>query len=233
MKRFVRIVALGLCLAALTACGDKDHTETTETDHITVNEQTAPESGSEAETETEAQTETEQTTAPESETTEQIQVPEDVDSMRPVMLGLSKEIARGASYDPSNAEFFWNSIYASINDGSWVHPDISLSDDGSGYMVPKEVMSEYANAMFSGTESLPDVPDTVGGVIYDDDFGGYQLMSAESYSGTLEITDVEETADGYIVVVDYTDRNGTVVPLTFTMTSGGSGAFACSIHNVA
>ena len=40
-------------------------------------------------------------------------------------------------------------------------------------------------------------------------------------------------ADGYIVVVDYSDRNGTVVPLTFTMTSGGSGAFACSIHNVA
>ena len=211
MKRFVKICVLGLCLAMLTACGDRNHSDETETKHITVDEQTTSESesGSAAQTGEETVAETQPETS-EAETTEQIQVPEEA----------------------SDSAFFWNSIYASINDGSWVHPDISLSDDGTGYMVPKEVMAEYANAMFSGTEILPDIPDTVGGISYDDDFGGYQLMSAESYSGTLDITNVEDTADGYTVTVAYTDRSGAVTPFTFTMTSGGSGAFACSIHNV-
>ncbi len=233
MKRFVKICVLGLCLAMLTACGDRNHSDETETKHITVDEQTTSESesGSAAQTGEETVAETQPETS-EAETTEQIQVPEEVDSMRPLMLGLCKEMARGSTYDPSDSAFFWNGIYASINDGSWVHPDISLSDDGTGYMVPKEVMAEYANAMFSGTEILPDIPDTVGGISYDDDFGGYQLMSAESYSGTLDITNVEDTADGYTVTVAYTDRSGAVTPFTFTMTSGGSGAFACSIHNV-
>ena len=227
MKRLATIGLLCLCFTAFTACGKKDNSGETETKHITVNE----ESPADSQEETQAQTEkeTENTTE---ETTEQIQVPEAVDSMRPLMLGLCKQLSYGESYDSSNAAFFWNSIYAAINGGSWIHPDISLSDDGSGYMVPKEVMAEYANAMFAGTESLPDIPEGVDGVFYDDDFGGYQLMSSDSYAGNLEITNVTETADGYEVETAYTAKGGGVTPYKFVMTSGGSGAFACSIHSV-
>lgn len=161
-----------------------------------------------------------------------VSVPEELDSMRPILLGLCKTMAGGNPYDSSNSEFFWNSIYAAINGNSWLHPDISLSDDGSGYQVPREVMSEYAEAMFAGNSALSEIPSSIGGIEYVVDTDCYMIYSSEGYVGSMDFTEIQETANGYVVDVAFTTKSGSVETHEFVLTSGGYGAFPCSVNSV-
>lgn len=234
MKKIVKlIVAVSvLCLmtASLAACGKKN-TENESGGKVVINETKASSESTEA-----AETESiEPETKPafeESKPEVSVSVPEELDSMRPILLGLCKTMAGGNSYDSSNTEFFWNSIYAAINGNSWLHPDISLSDDGSGYQVPREVMSEYAEAMFAGNSALPEIPSSIGGIEYVVDTDCYMIYSAEGYTGSMDFTEIEETDNGYEVDVAFTTKGGSVETHTFMLTGGGYGAFPCSVNSV-
>ena len=133
MKLLVVISIVCLSMTALAACGKKN-TEKESVGKVVVDETkstTASTKASESES-------VEPETKPAFEETKpevSVSVPEELDSMRPILLGLCKTMAGGNAYDSSDSEFFWNSIYAAINGNSWLHPDISLSDDGSGYDV--------------------------------------------------------------------------------------------------
>ncbi len=234
MKKFVKMIRtvtmVGLIMAAVAACGKKD-TGNESSGNIVINE-TQSVAQTEAETET---AETGDETKPPFEETKaevMVSVPAEVDTMRPILLGICKTMSGGRAYDPSDSEFFWNSIYASINGSSWVHPDISLSDSGSGYMVPKEVMAEYAEAMFAGNSAIPDIPESVGGIEFDVDADSYVLYSSEGYLGSMEFTEIEETDNGYEATVAFTTKSGNVETHTFIMTSGGYGTFPCAVNAV-
>lgn len=234
MKKFVKMIStvtmVCLIMAAVAACGKKD-TGNESSGNIVINE-TQSVAQTEAETET---AETGDETKPPFEETKAevvVSVPAEVDTMRPILLGICKTMSGGRAYDPSDGEFFWNSIYASINGSSWVHPDISLSDSGSGYMVPKEVMAEYAEAMFAGNSAIPDIPASVGGIEFDVDADSYVLYSSEGYMGSMEFTEIEETDNGYEATVAFTTKSGNVETHTFIMTSGGYGTFPCAVNAV-
>ena len=234
MKKFVKMIRtvtmVGLIMAAVAACGKND-TGNESSGNIVINE-TQSVAQTEAETET---AETGDETKPPFEETKaevMVSVPAEVDTMRPILLGICKTMSGGRAYDPSDSEFFWNSIYASINGSSWVHPDISLSDSGSGYMVPKEVMAEYAEAMFAGNSAIPDIPESVGGIEFDVDADSYVLYSSEGYLGSMEFTEIEETDNGYEATVAFTTKSGNVETHTFIMTSGGYGTFPCAVNAV-
>lgn len=234
MKKFVKMIStvtmVCLIMAAVAACGKKD-TGNESSGKIVINE-TQSVAQTEAETET---AETGDETKPPFEETKAevvVSVPAEVDTMRPILLGICKTMSGGRAYDPSDSEFFWNSIYASINGSSWVHPDISLSDSGSGYMVPKEVMAEYAEAMFAGNSAIPDIPASVGGIEFDVDADSYVLYSSEGYMGSMEFTEIEETDNGYEATVAFTTKSGNVETHTFIMTSGGYGTFPCAVNAV-
>ena len=234
MKKFVKMIhtvtMVGLIMAAVAACGKKD-TGNESSGNIVINE-TQSVAQTEAETET---AETGDETKPPFEETKaevMVSVPAEVDTMRPILLGICKTMSGGRAYDPSDSEFFWNSIYASINGSSWVHPDISLSDSGGGYMVPREVMAEYAEAMFAGNSAIPDIPESVGGIEFDVDADSYVLYSSEGYLGSMEFTEIEETDNGYEATVAFTTKSGNVETHTFIMTSGGYGTFPCAVNAV-
>ena len=234
MKKFVKMIStvtmVCLIMAAVAACGKKD-TGNESSGNIVINE-TQSVAQTEAETET---AETGDETKPPFEETKAevvVSVPAEVDTMRPILLGICKTMSGGRAYDPSDSEFFWNSIYASINGSSWVHPDISLSDSGSGYMVPKEVMAEYAEAMFAGNSAIPDIPASVGGIEFDVDADSYVLYSSEGYMGSMEFTEIEETDNGYEATVAFTTKSGNVETHTFIMSSGGYGTFPCAVNAV-
>lgn len=234
MKKFVKMIStvtmVCLIMAAVAACGKKD-TGNESSGNIVINE-TQSVAQTEAETET---AETGDETKPPFEETKAevaVSVPAEVDTMRPILLGICKTMSGVRAYDPSDSEFFWNSIYASINGSSWVHPDISLSDSGSGYMVPKEVMAEYAEAMFAGNSAIPDIPASVGGIEFDVDADSYVLYSSEGYMGSMEFTEIEETDNGYEATVAFTTKSGNVETHTFIMTSGGYGTFPCAVNAV-
>ena len=148
MKKFVKMIStvtiMCLLMASLAACGKKETGNET-SGNIVINETQTKE---QTEGTTEASEEINETKPPFEETKAEvtISIPDEVDTMRPILLGICKTMSGGRAYDGGDSEFFWNSIYAAINGSSWIHPDISLSDDGSGYMVPKEAMAEYAEA---------------------------------------------------------------------------------------
>lgn len=168
------------------------------------------------------------------ETREEIEldVPSDVDAMRPILFGLCKAMTKGASYEPTDAAFFWNALYASINGNTWIHPDIALSDDGAGYTVPKAVMEEYAHAMFSDVNELLELPSTVAEIAYDEANESYIVYSAGGISGTMDIVAFEETENGYEVSVAFNGKNGVIENHTVLMTNDGSGSFPCAVYQV-
>lgn len=108
-----------------------------------------------------------------------------------------------------------------------------MSDDGSGYMVPRETLAEYAEAMFAGDSAIPEIPSTMGGIEFDVDSDCYILYSSEGYLGSMEFTEIEETDNGYEATVAFTTKSGNVEnPITFIMTSGGYGTFPCAVNAV-
>lgn len=225
MKKFMKtmgiIMIMSLTILSVTACG-KDTTDPKNTEEI--------------QTEGLETLETEEATKPYFEETREIvelDVPTDIDGMRPVMYGLCKAMTKGTVYDPANGEFFWNAIYASINGNTWIHPNISLSDDGAGYMVPKAVVEEYAAAMFADVSELPELPSNMGSIEYDEETGSYMIYSAGGISGVMDITSVDEIENGYKVMVAFNTKNGLVENHTFMMNNGGTGSFTCSIYSVA
>lgn len=201
MKKFVKMIStvtvMCLLMASLAACGKKDSGKDT-SGNIVIDEtqdKEAKESTSESETSGKA----DETKPPFEETKAEvtISVPAEVDTMRPILLGICKTMSGGRAYDGSDSTFFWDGIYAAINGGSWIHPDISMSDDGSGYMVPRETLAEYAEAMFAGDSAIPEIPSTMGGIEFDVDSDCYILYSSEGYLGSMEFTEIEETDNGY------------------------------------
>lgn len=233
MKKFVKMIGtvtvMCLLMASLAACGKKDK-EKESSGNIQIKE-----TQSEAQTESETAIETVDETKPPFEETKPavtISVPAEVDTMRPILLGICKTMSGGRTYDGSDSAFFWDGIYAAINGGSWIHPDISMSDDGSGYMVPRETLAEYAEAMFAGNSAIPEIPSTMGGIEFDVDSDCYILYSSEGYLGSMEFTEIEETDNGYEATVAFTTKSGNVETHTFIMTSGGYGTFPCAVNAV-
>lgn len=236
MKKFVKMIStvtvMCLLMASLAACGKKDSGKDT-SGNIVIDE-TQDKETTDSASESETSEKVDETKPPFEETKAEvtISVPDEVDTMRPILVGICKTMGGGRAYDGSDSAFFWDSIYAAINGGSWIHPDISMSDDGSGYMVPKEVMSEYAEAMFAGNSAIPEVPSTVGGIEFDVDSDCYILYSSEGYLGSMEFTEIEETDNGYEATVAFTTKSGNVETHTFIMTSGGYGTFPCAVNAV-
>lgn len=236
MKKFVKMIStvtvMCLLMASLAACGKKDSGKDT-SGNIVIDE-TQDKETTESASETETSEKVDETKPPFEETKAAvtISVPDEVDTMRPILVGICKTMSGGRAYDGSDSAFFWDSIYAAINGGSWIHPDISMSDDGSGYMVPKEVMAEYAEAMFAGNSAIPEVPSAVGGIEFDVDSDCFILYSSEGYLGSMEFTEIEETDNGYEATVAFTTKSGNVETHTFIMTSGGYGTFPCAVNAV-
>ncbi|MEE1243811.1 hypothetical protein [Frisingicoccus sp.] len=227
MKKIMRILGVlfisCFMLTSLAACKD-DAVDTTSSETSPVTEK-----------ETVVETETEPETKPffeESRAEVEVEVPSEVDTMRPILLALCKTMTGGTSYDGSDPEFFWESIYAAINGSTWVHPGIRLSDSGSGYFVPREVMAEYAEAMFTQNSSLKDIPESMGGIEFDVDEDGYVIYGSDGYMGVMDIIEVEETATGYEVTTAFNTKSGNVESHTFILTSGGQGVFPCGVKGV-
>lgn len=225
MKKIMQTIGIltitCLMMVSLAACGG-DTKETVES--------------SATEEESISLTETESETKPyfeESRDMVAVEVPSEVDAMRPIMNGLCKAMTGGGTYEPSDSLFFWEAIYSSINGNTWVHPDVSLSDDGAGYMVPKNAMEEYAAAMFADAGELPDIPSSMGGIEYIAEEESYMLYSAGGYVGSMDIVAVEAASDGYEVSVAFNTKNQNVENYTFVMTNDGAGSFPCRIKGLA
>lgn len=161
-----------------------------------------------------------------------VEIPNEVDGMRPILKGLCKVLTRGKTYDSSNANFYWEALYAAINGSTWIHPDIRLSDTGAGYLVPESALEEYAKAMFGDSTSIPELPSTVGGIEYDEEEEAYLFYSAGGLTGSMDIMAVDTTEDGYKVSVAFHTKKDAIENYTFNLSSGASGTFSCTVLGV-
>ena len=220
MKKTIGVLALvGLMMMTMIGCGDKNQKES---QMNTSAEETIQE--------------TEDETKPYFEETRadvQVEVPSEIDAMRPILNGLCKALTGGGIYDPSDAMFYWEAIYSSINGNTWVHPDISLADNGAGYMVPKAVMEEYAAAMFADVSALPELPSNMGGIQYIEEEESYMLYSAGGFVGNMSIVAIESVDETYKVTVAFQTKTGAVENYSFNLSSGGTDSFPCAVHGLA
>lgn len=219
MKKTIGVLAIiGLVMMSVIGCGGKDQAET----------QAVPATD-------ETILETEDETKPYFEETRaevQVEVPDEVDAMRPILNGLCKALTGGGIYDPSDAMFYWEAVYSSINGNTWIHPDISLADNGAGYMVPKAVMEEYAAAMFADVSEIPELPSNMGGILYIEEEESYMLYSAGGFVGNMDITAVEAEDNAYKVTVAFQTKTGAIENYNFNLSSGGTGSFPCAVHGL-
>ena len=72
----------------------------------------------------------------------------------------------------------------------------------------------------------------MGGIEFNGDIDSYIVYSSDGYSGYMDITAVNETADVYEVSVAFTTKKGSVENHTFALSKGGTGSFPCSITGV-
>ncbi len=220
MKKTIGVLTIiGVMIMSMIGCGGKDQPET-QTDTVT----------------DETVIETEDETKPYFEETRadvQVEVPDEVDAMRPILNGLCKALTGGGNYDPSDAMFYWEAVYSSINGNTWVHPDISLADNGAGYMVPKAVMEEYAAAMFADVSELPELPSNMGGIQYIEEEESYMLYSAGGFVGNMDIVAVETAEEAYKVTVAFQTKTGAIENYSFNLSNDGTGSFPCAVHGLA
>lgn len=224
MKKIKRTIGLLtiMCFISIsfTACGGNNVPENKDT---VVEEESIPVK------------ETEEETKPYFEETRDavdVEVPDEVDGLRPIMFGLCKAMTGGGTYNPADNLFYWEALYSAINGNTWVHPDISLADNGAGYMVPKVVMEAYAKAMFADASTLPEIPSNMGGIQYVEEEDSYMLYSAGGYVGNMEIEAVESKDDGYSVSVAFYVKNGNIERYTFQMRAEGTEPFAYGIYGM-
>ena len=110
MKKFVKMIStaavMGLLMASLAACGKKETGNET-SGNIVINETQTKEQN---ESTTGASKEVDETKPPfeETKTEVTISVPDEVDTMRPILLGICKTMSGGRVYDGADSEFFWN-----------------------------------------------------------------------------------------------------------------------------
>lgn len=86
---------------------------------------------------------------------------------------------RGGEYDPQDATFMWNSLYYVI--GLYGTSDWRTMEQGDYYLIPEEVVADYAYALFGNSEDLPPIPENLTEfVIYHEEEGNYLLKKGES-----------------------------------------------------
>lgn len=106
-------------------------------------------------------------------------------------------------YDPQNPDFFWTALYYFAGAYGMEHEGVEEIPDTYQLKVPKAVMEEYAIALFSSYQGLPDLPSIMkGNVSYDPDEDAYFLSRGDIGLSEMRLTDVEETEDGYTLIAE-------------------------------
>lgn len=108
-------------------------------------------------------------------------------------------------YAPKDPEFFWTALYYFAGGYGLEHEGVEELTDTYQLKVPSSVMEEYAIALFSEYEGLPDLPDIMqGNVSYDADADAYLLSEGDIGLSETKLADIKETKDGYSLVAELT-----------------------------
>ncbi len=92
-----------------------------------------------------------------------IETPDPWGQMEPVVDSLVLSMVdRGLDYDKTQAETLWTSLYYMVS----IHQvsDFRVTERENDYLVPQEMMADFAYALF-GEATLPEIPDTLAGFV--------------------------------------------------------------------
>ena len=119
-------------------------------------------------------------------------------------------VENNLEYNPDDPDFFWTALYYFAGGYGLNHEGVEELKDTYQLKVPSSVMEEYAIALFSDYNSLPELPDIMqGNVSYDADEDAYLLSEGDIGLSETKLSDIQETKDGYSLVAELwsTDEN--------------------------
>ncbi len=139
---------------------------------------------------------------------------EKLERMIPVLDSLARSIKTDdentSPYTSLTSEFLWSQLY--YLGANWSEVNELISKSSEQISIPAAVMLDYAQASFYGLEQLPEIPDSLAGLIrYDEAAAAYVLMPYDEQEiSPVSTNDLfEET---YIVLERYaTDAAGDLV----------------------
>lgn len=117
-------------------------------------------------------------------------------------------------YAPEDPEFFWTALYYFAGAYSNGHEGVEMLSDTYQLKVPTSVMEEYAIALFSDYNGLPDLPEALqGNISYDAEADAYLLYEGDVGLCETRLSNIESTEDGYTLTAELwgTDEEGALI----------------------
>lgn len=208
MKKTLTITALCICASmTIIGCSSKEPVSS-ETKTTASNEQT-----SEAITNTETENDTETVSSEEVSSDNENESPSDIPLQNnqtsasiPAEAGSMLEIAHAlalcesdmeTSYSSTDKAFFWNAT-AYLIAGYGMQSAAANIDEEGNLSLPSSTVKEYASAIFSdfngNSDSLPEIPENVTAISYDETSDSYSI-GAGGFSST-KVNTYECTSNG-------------------------------------
>lgn len=141
-----------------------------------------------------------------------------IDNMMPVLDSLTRFMVENETpYNPNDKEVFWTALSYIINNYGTSHPFVESYPDGT-IVAKRQVVQEYASAMFYDYNDLLEIPDSLEGfVTYDKDYDAYSFAGSDRSESEVSIVDSTDNKDGTITVT--TSLGGEHVNCIFTLVS--------------
>lgn len=106
-------------------------------------------------------------------------------------------VEQGLTYDESDETFYWNSLYYMLSLYGQMDSRAQLTDDT--LILPAEAVADYAAALFTDFNGLPQLPQSMEGFITYSD-GEYFLARGDAGLATIQMDSTQVLADGSTLV---------------------------------
>ncbi len=133
-------------------------------------------------------------------------------------------------YNVSDPTVFWASLYYMLGNYGTKRDLVTVGN--SDMTVPRQVVQEYATALFADYEELPEIPENLKAAIhYEEDSDSYIVSLGDRGMSQSKVVDYADNGDGTYTVVARlcgTDDDSTICEWNFTLVEN---SYADGIQN--
>lgn len=110
---------------------------------------------------------------------------------------------RDLDFAPDDATFLWNALYYMI--GIYGTDDWRVQEGSDYYLVPEEMVLDYAISLFDCSSNLPSIPSALAEFIqYDSNSKTFRWSKGDPAQVTSRLNTLEQTLDGlYLIDGDF------------------------------
>lgn len=119
----------------------------------------------------------------------------EMEHMLPILEGIALYMERGEAYDQNSAQEVWGMLYYIAYNNGAQGQDAVLGEDGT-LTVSVGLMERYAAACFENMGELPEIPDSLRTISYQEQEQAYLLKASDKGPVYGKIYTTEKVTDG-------------------------------------